>query len=152
MSSLMRYEPFRELETFARRFNDLFTSRDVFSNLPLFGENSTFSPKVDVSEDEQNIYIHVELPGLEKQDVKVTITDDNVLTIKGEKKKEEKQEDKSRNYFRIERSYGSFVRSFTLPENVNADAIEGSFDKGVLNVKLPKVAPKQTTEKEITVK
>jgi HSP20 family protein len=147
MSSLTRYEPFRELETFARRFNDMFTNSDLFSHLPMFGENGTFSPKVDISEDEQNIFIHAELPGLEKQDVKVTISDNSVLTIKGEKKKEDRQEDKSKNYLRVERSYGSFVRSFTLPENINADAIEG-----LLNVKLPKVAPKKTAEKEIAVK
>ncbi|MCS6807558.1 MAG: Hsp20/alpha crystallin family protein [Bacteroidota bacterium] len=151
MSTLLKqYEPLRELDSMMRRVSDILHSPFSFSMPSLWGSNNSFVPKVDISEDEKNVYVHVELPGMEKEHVKVTVSEDRVLTIKGERKKEEKHE--AKNYIRLETNYGSFMRSFVLPENVQEDAISGEFDKGFLKLMLPK---KETTqppkEKEIAL-
>jgi Molecular chaperone (small heat shock protein) len=98
-------------------------------------------PAVDVSEDEKEITVKAELPGLEAKDVELSL-ENNVLFIKGEKKFE--GEEKKENYLRIERSYGSFVRSVPLPREVKSEKVKARFDKGVLTVSLPK-AEKTTT-------
>ena len=100
-----------------------------------------------MTETDKQIEITAELPGLEEKDVQVNVAD-NVLTIRGEKKAEKEEKDKT--YQLVERSYGSFVRSLELPEGVNADAIKASIDKGVLKVTVPKPAPAQV--KKIDVK
>ena len=101
---------------------------------------SSFSPAVNVHEDDKAYAVSVELPGLKAEDVDIEV-DDGVLTLKGEKKFEAEKEDKG--YHLIERRYGSFTRRFTLPKTVNADGIEASMSDGILTVTLPKVeAPK----------
>lgn len=94
-----------------------------------------WSPAVDISEDEKEYVVKAELPDLKKEDVKVCVEDGD-LTISGERKFE--KEEKGKKYHRIERSYGSFVRSFTLPEGVSGDKVSASFKDGVLEVHLPK--------------
>ncbi len=105
-------------------------------------------PRVNISEDTNSIYIHAELPGLSQEDVKVSVTD-GILTLRGEKKKEVKHEE--RNYHRIERRYGEFVRQFTLPENVTLEGIKADFKNGVLEVTLPKATPEAPKEREIPI-
>ncbi len=95
-----------------------------------------FSLRADVAEDHDNVYMHLELPGIEKEHVSVNVSNDRVLTIKGERKNEFKEEGKS--FLRMERSYGSFERSFTLPANVKTDSINAQFEHGVLSLTLPK--------------
>src|SRR5579872_5925801 len=90
---------------------------------------TAYVPRVDISEDTNNIYVHAELPGLSKDNVKVTVSE-GILTIRGEKKHEEKKEDM--NYFRIERRYGEFARQFTLPDNVKEEEVNANFNNGVL--------------------
>jgi HSP20 family protein len=127
-----------------RVFDDVF--RDV---MPSF--NTGFNPnamRVDISEDDKNIYIEAELPGMKKEDVKVTI-EDGVLMIRGERKQE--TEEKKKNYHRVERVYGSFSRAFTLGENVDKDSIEAKYENGVLHLTLPKVEPVKNV-KEIALK
>jgi HSP20 family protein len=110
----------------------------------------TFSaPAVDVTEDEKVYKVSAELPGMEEKDIEVTVTGD-MLTLKGEKRAE--KEEKSRNYYVSERSYGSFQRNFMLPEGVDRDAIDAAFAKGVLTVTLPKTAQAQKEQKKIEVK
>jgi HSP20 family protein len=92
-------------------------------------------PSVDVSETEGEYQIKAELPEVKKEDVKVTV-EDGVLTIQGERKHE--KEEKGKKYHRVERSYGSFVRSFTLPDLVDEEKVKAEFKDGVLNVQLPK--------------
>lgn len=154
MSSVIKFEPLRELEHFARRFNTMFkhpfAHDDVFAAMPtVWSEGGNFVPKVDISEDDKQMFINIELPGMEKDDVKITVSDDKILTIKGEKKHEAKKEEK--NYLRVERSYGSFLRSFSLPENVKTDDIKGNFEKGILHLTLPKTEVKKPEEKVVTV-
>ncbi len=127
-----------------RVFDDVF--RDV---MPSF--NTGFNPnamRVDISEDEKNIYIEAELPGMKKEDVKVTV-EDGVLMIRGERKQE--TEEKKKNYHRVERVYGSFSRAFTLGENIDKDNIDAKYENGVLQLTLPKVEPVKNV-KEIALK
>lgn len=104
-------------------------------------------PPVDIVEKENEFLVHVELPGVDKNDVKINIAD-SVLTIKGEKKSV--TESKEKNYCRSERHYGSFQRSFSLPTSVKADKIEASYNNGILEISLPKV--EEAKPKEIEVK
>ncbi|MEN3027327.1 MAG: Hsp20/alpha crystallin family protein [Chlorobiota bacterium] len=147
--TLVRFEPFRGFESMLRRFDELF--EDMVRSFPArFFETSGFSPRVDITEDEQHIYIHAELPGVRKEDVKVSISEDRVLTIQGEKKEERKEE--GRNFLRMERVFGSFCRSFALPENVKIDEVDAKFENGVLTITLPKVTPSKPKEIEVQVR
>ena len=139
--------PFMSLQREVDRLFDDFTRGfPAFSSAGAAGA-AELLPSVDVTETDKQIEITAELPGLEEKDVQVNVAD-NVLTIRGEKKAEKEEKDKT---FRlVERSYGSFVRSLELPEGVNADAIKASIDKGVLKVTVPKPAPAQV--KKIDVK
>jgi HSP20 family protein len=102
---------------------------------------------VDLYEDKNDIVVKAELPGIEKDNVEVNLTD-HTLTIKGEKKKEE--EVKEENYYRTERSYGSFVRTVEIPKDVHADKVRANFKNGILEVRLPKT--EEAKAKEIKVK
>jgi len=106
-------------------------------------------PAVDVSEDNSAFKIAAELPGLEEKDVDVTVTGD-MLSLRGEKKQE--REEKDKNYYLSERSYGAFQRSFALPKSVDRDKISASFAKGVLTIVLPKTATARDEQKKIEVK
>lgn len=111
------------------------------------GEMDVSAPALDVFEDKDDVVIKAELPGIDKENIEVNLTD-NMLTIKGEKKKEE--EVKEENYYRCERSYGSFVRSVELPKAVHADKVKASFKNGILEVRVPKT--EEAKAKEIKVK
>lgn len=176
MSNIQRFEPFRELERISNEISqqaNSFFNRDsltTFFNTDFLGgtalsdvakrftmgnvfENplqNAFVPRVDVAEDENNIYFHVELPGMEKQDVSVVVNNDNVLVIKGERKNEFKEEGK--HFVRMERGYSTFERSFTLPANVQTEAINAQFDNGVLNITLPKAESSKVKHIAIDVK
>jgi len=99
------------------------------------GEMMAWGPNVDIVENPEGFEIHAELPGVKQEDVKITL-DNNVLTLSGEKRQEVK-EDKS-NYCRVERSYGRFERTFSLPTTIKADAVRASYEDGVLRIQLPK--------------
>jgi HSP20 family protein len=116
---------------------------------PFESRMGAFSPKVDVTENDKEIKISAELPGLEEKDIDVSLQKD-MLTIKGEKKEE--KEDKSKDYYRIERSYGSFSRTIPLPVEVETDKVEAKFKKGVLSITLPKTAKAVAETKKIAVK
>ncbi len=137
--SIMRWRPGRELATIRDEMNRLFD--EFFSGFP-FPERrrglmeGEWAPIVDVAETDENIVVTAELPGVKQNDVEITVVND-VLTLKGEKKEE--KEIKKENYHRIERSYGSFQRSITLPTGVQADKAKASYKDGVLTVTIPKV-------------
>jgi len=143
MTVLTRWEPIRELASLQERMNRLFS--DSFS--PVSSQEAlsagSFVPPVDVYEDEQGIRLKMEVPGIEEKDIDVCL-ENNLLTVKGERKLE--SETKEENYHRIERRYGSFTRSFTLPNTVNPEEVKAAYSKGVLTIKLGKRAdarPKQ---------
>ena len=110
---------------------------------------SDWNPSVDIAERESEYVVRVELPGVNKDDVRITLEDSH-LTIRGEKKQE--KESKEANYHRMERSYGSFQRSFALPASVKADKIEASYRDGILTVTLPKADEARRKQIEVKVK
>jgi len=133
--TLVRWDPFRELEEMSDRLNRAFT-RPVLRNGGK--EHLTVAdwvPTVDISETDGEYLIKAELPEVSKEDVNVTV-EDGVLTLQGERRQE--KEEKGKRYHRVERSYGSFVRSFTLPESVDEGAVKAEYKDGVLNLHLPK--------------
>jgi HSP20 family protein len=119
---------------------------DFFASAPERTGRGVWSPMVDVREDENNFYIEAELPGMSKEDIHLEV-EQNSLSIKGERKFEKK--DEGENYHFVERSYGSFYRSFTLPKNVNADGIAAEYKDGVLTVTVPKVEEVKPKKVEI---
>jgi HSP20 family protein len=146
MTLLTRWEPVREfssLQDRLNRMNRLF--RESYS--PESPEEAltttSFAPPVDIYEDEHNISLRMEVPGIDENDIDVRI-EGNTLTVHGERKLE--KDEKEENYRRIERQYGSFTRSFTLPNSVDPSQVSAHYDKGVLKISLAKKAeakPKQ---------
>jgi HSP20 family protein len=148
LSSFTRWNPLKELEDIEKRFASLLPSLAGNGDR----ESLTFaewSPSVDISEDEKEYVVKAELPDVKKEDVKVNV-EKGVLTITGERKFE--KEEKGKKYHRIERSYGNFTRSFTLPEAVKADMVSAEFKDGLLHVRLPKDESAKPKAVEIKVK
>ncbi|MEO1785306.1 Hsp20/alpha crystallin family protein [Thermodesulfobium sp. 4217-1] len=139
-SLLRSSDPFENLFTIQERinkvFNDLLPSSEVDST-------SRWVPAIDVFEKEGNIEIELEAPGIKEEDLKIKI-EDGMLIISGERKFE--KEDKKENYYRMERSYGSFSRSFSLPDNVERDKIGAKYENGLLKITLPKKPESQPKE------
>ena len=142
MTVLTRWEPFREFSTLQDRMNRLFRETQGNSQDETLTPSS-FAPAVDVYEDEHNVTLKIEVPGIDEKDIDVRI-ENNTLTVHGERKIE--KEEKEENYRRVERQYGSFTRTFNLPPSVDAEKVQADYDKGVLKITLPKKAeakPKQ---------
>ncbi len=141
---LTPWQPYREMEEMGRRFEDLFGRPflpALWRRFPL--EEMVWSPAIDVLEKEDKFVVKVELPGVKEEDVDVSVAGD-MLTISGEKQAE--SEVKKKGYYYSESSYGSFSRSITMPSTVDAGKFEASYDKGVLEITLPKapeVKPKK---------
>jgi HSP20 family protein len=143
MTVLTRWEPIRELANLQDRMNRLFND----SLSPITSQESlaagSFVPPVDVYEDEQGIRLKMEVPGIEEKDIDIRL-ENSMLTVRGERKLE--SETKEENYHRIERRYGSFTRSFSLPNTVNPEEVKASYSRGILTIALGKRAearPKQ---------
>ncbi len=150
MKSLVRWEPFDELPSLQRQMNRMF---DVFSGatalLP-FEENPNaleFGPPVDVYEYDQELTFKIEVPGIDEKDIKVEV-ENNVLTVHGERKLE--KDIKKENFHRMERHYGAFSRSFTLPSTVDANRIEANCVHGVLEIHMPKRAEARAKQIKVT--
>jgi HSP20 family protein len=144
--ALIRWEPAAELNTIQTEMNRLFNSLFDNPTRPSTGAATRrWVPAMDLVETGDHYVLRADLPGLSEKDVNVEL-DSNVLTISGERKAESSQERSG--YRRVERSYGSFSRSLTLPKGINAEAVEASFEHGVLEVRIPKpelVKPRKVT-------
>ena len=141
MTVLTRWDPFREFSTLQDRMNRLY--RDSYGEREEALTTSSFAPPVDVYEDEHNVTLKIEVPGIDEKDIDVRV-ENNTLTVHGERKFE--KEEKEENFRRVEQQYGSFTRSFTLPNTVDTDSIQANYDKGILKIQLAKRAeakPKQ---------
>ena len=157
MTVLTRFEPFRELSTLQDRMNRLFRASFDDAGRDESLTTSSFAPAVDVYEDEHKVSLKIEVPGIDEKDIDVRV-ENNTLTVHGERKIE--KEEKEENYRRVERQYGAFTRTFTLPTTVDTDNVAATYDKGVLKINLPKKAeakPKQIkvnvgTEKTLEAK
>jgi HSP20 family protein len=128
MTMITRIDPFRELASFFQSFEPSGKEQLTAGN---------FVPPVDVYEDEQNLVLKLEVPGVDEGDINVSV-ENNTLTIQGERKFE--KEEKEENFHRIERRYGSFLRTFKLPSTVDAEKVEASYEKGILKITLAKRA------------
>jgi len=143
MTFVTRWDPFREFSTIQDRMNRLFRDSYGTEGREEALTTTAFAPPVDVYEDEHNVTLKIEVPGIDEKDIDVRI-ENNTLTVHGERKFE--KEEKEENYRRVERQYGSFTRTFTLPNTVDQESVQADYDKGVLKVKLAKKAeakPKQ---------
>ena len=146
MNSITRWDPFRNISSLQEQVNRLFES-----SLPDRGDNSaltTWTPAVDIYETENELVLKADLPDINEKDLDVRV-ENNMLSIGGERKFE--QQVKEDNYLRIERTYGSFSRSFGLPNTVNTEAIKAEYENGVLTVELPKRAESKPKQVKISV-
>ena len=145
--AVVRWEPFRELSSLQSEMNRLFNA--AFGDMPNGGTGGAprrWMPAMDLLETDDDFVLRADLPGMTESDVNVEL-EDNVLTISGERKSE--HEEKREGYYRVERAFGSFSRSLTLPQGVDADSVNASFEKGVLEVRVPK--PEQRKPRKITI-
>jgi HSP20 family protein len=147
--ALIRWEPAREIGTIQSEMNRLF---NTFFDTPTSVSNGAalrrWIPAMDLVETEGEYVLKADLPGLSEGDVKIEV-EDSVLTVSGERKAE--HEERKDGYYRIERSSGSFRRSLTLPEGVDPEAVKATFDRGVLEVHVPKPEQRKPRKVEITV-
>ena len=144
--TLVRWQPVRELSSLQNDMNRLVNT--FFDTTTANGGTSPrrWIPAMDLVEEGDHYVLRADLPGLNEDDVKVEL-EDNVLTISGERRSE--HEDKKEGYYRIERASGSFSRSLTLPEGVDSDSVHANFDKGVLEVSIPK--PEQRKPRRVAI-
>ena len=144
--SIARWNPWRELE-------DVFTQYAKAGAGPRAGDHEAirggdWAPRVDIAETDKEFVIKAEIPEVQKEDVKVTV-DKGVLAIRGERKQEKEEKDKK--FHRIERHYGSFIRSFTLPENVEERGTKATFKDGMLTIQLPKTTLAKERSVEVKI-
>ncbi len=141
MTVVTRWDPFRELNALQSRMNRLFEQQ--YSGREESLTAGAFVPPVDIYEDEHSIQLKLEVPSIDEKDLDIKV-ENNTLTVSGERKFE--SEEKEENFHRVERRYGSFTRSFTLPNTVSTEEIQADYDQGVLKIRLAKRAeakPKQ---------
>ncbi len=148
--ALVRWEPARELHTIQQEMNRLFnTFFDVPAGTTTSGGNGgarRWVPAMDLVETDEHFVLRADLPGMGEDDVKIEL-EDNVLTVAGERKAE--HETNQEGFYRVERSFGAFQRSLTLPKGIDADAVAASFDRGVLEVRIPKPEERKPRRIEI---
>lgn len=147
---LARWDPFRDMEEMFDRYSrslNLPMRMRHGHDLPLV-EGGNWLPRVDVSETEKQYQITAEIPGIKKEDVKISI-EDHVLTVRGERKEE--KEEKGRKFHRVERYFGTFSRSFDLPQDIDEDHIDATFKDGLLTLEIPKKEMEKTKSIEVQV-
>jgi HSP20 family protein len=146
--ALVRWEPVRELSSLQSEMNRLFnTFFDTPANAGNSGNLRRWVPSMDLAETDTHFVLRADLPGVNEEDVSIEL-EDNVLTVAGERKAE--QEEKKEGFYRVERSFGQFRRSLTLPEGVDAESIAATFDRGVLEVRIPK--PEERKPHRVAIK
>lgn len=144
--ALIRWEPAREISSLQQEMNRLF---NTFFDAPASGAAARrWVPAMDLVETEDHFVLRADLPGVSESDVDLSL-EENVLTLKGERKAE--HEARGEGFYRVERATGVFSRSLTLPEGVDGDAIAATFDKGVLEVRIPKPEQRRPRKLQITV-
>src|SRR4051795_11139830 len=146
--AIVRWEPFRELATLQNEVNRLFNT--AYDDAPASGNNGgtlrRWMPAMDLVETEDHFVLRADLPGLGEEDVNIEV-EDRVLTISGERKAE--HEATKEGYHRVERAFGAFSRSLTLPEGIDPDAVAATFERGVLEVRIPK--PEERKPRKVSI-
>jgi HSP20 family protein len=146
MTYITRFEPFREFTTLQNQLNRVF--QDFGRGNDELLTSGTFVPAVDIYEDQHSLNLKLEVPGIEQKDLDIQL-ENNTLTVRGERRFEE--EEKEENFHRIERRYGSFARSFTLPNTVETDNVQATYENGILKIKLAKRAEAKPKQIKVTV-
>ena len=141
-----RFEPFREFASLQNQMNRLLQQEPQGSEESLL--QTRFAPPVDIYEDEHSYTLKLEVPGIDEKDVDVKL-ENNTLTVSGERKFE--KDEKEENYRRVERRYGSFVRSFTLPATIDSENVTADYDKGLLKIRLAKKAEAKPKQIKVTI-
>lgn len=144
--SLVKWEPMREMEELFDRFAKSFGPLRLGKGEGM--SSADWSPRVDIAETPEEFVVKAELPEVNKDDVHVTV-EDGMLTLRGERKQE--KEEKGKKFHRIERSYGSFARSFMLPDNVDPTKLKAAFKDGMLTIQLPKTGESKSQALEVKV-
>src|SRR3954469_1003996 len=144
--TIVRWEPLRELSSLQNEMNRLFNT--VFDPPVANGGNRRWVPAMDLVETADDFVLRADLPGMRQEEVKIEV-EDTVLTVSGERKAE--HEAREEGFYRLERAFGAFSRSLTLPKGVNAEAVSASFSNGVLEVHIPKPEPVKPRRIEIAV-
>lgn len=148
--AIVRWDPFKDLESLQSRMNRVFSDALLRARGTEEGLlEGAWRPAVDIFEDEANFVVKAEVPEVDPQAIDIRV-EENILTIKGERKVE--REEKKENYHLMERSYGTFQRSFTLPASIEREKIKANYDKGILTVTLPKKEEKKPRQVKIEVK
>jgi HSP20 family protein len=156
--TVYRWEPRRDFEIAGKRlrsfFNDVEDAVAAGMKNGVHIELGTFSPRVDISESKDAVYLRAELPGMKADDVKITLAE-GMITLRGAKKRPGAESTEATSGFetfhRIERSHGEFMRQFTLPDNLNEDSVEANFADGVLEVRIAKKDPEKPREREVKI-
>ncbi len=143
--TFVKFEPLREFENLNTRLHKFFGEFPANVDLGI-----SFSPRADVFADDKNFFVEAELPGMKKNEIKISLQD-NILTISGEKKKSDEDNDK-KEYFRNERIFGHFSRSFTLPEDIDPTSTGAIFEDGILRISIGKKETGAVKEKNIEIK
>ncbi len=133
--AIIRWDPFRDIITLREKMNRLFEDAVISRGEDKDMISSTWTPTVDIYENENSLVLTAEVPGVDENNIEIKI-EDNTLTLKGERNFE--KETSEENYHRIERSYGSFYRSFSIPRNIDQEKIKAEHDNGVLRITMPK--------------
>ncbi len=146
--AIVKYNPFRDLRAMQEQMNrllDMAWNREIGEEL----REGIWQPPVDIYEDENSVVIKAELPGVDQKEIDIRI-EDNTLTLRGERK--HSQEVKKENYHRVERFYGTFQRSFSLPHTIDQEHVKATCDQGVLTITLPKREEKKPKQINVEVK
>lgn len=141
----LRFDPFRGFETVIKKFNEI--ASDLEKGVVV--EKGSFAPRVDIYEDEANLYIYAEVAGIKKENISIKINDERMLVLSGSKEREAIED--GRNYVRTERRFGEFSRSFVLPDNVDLEKIKANYNNGVLEITISKKAPEPPKEVVISI-
>ena len=145
--AIIRWDPFRDMVTLREKMNRMF--EDIFSQRSGEGKEMvtcSWAPAVDIFETEKELVLSAEIPGIDEKDIEIKV-EDNTLSLKGERKFE--KETKEENYHRLERSYGSFFRAFTLPNSIDPERIQAAHENGVLKITMPKREERQPRKVKI---
>lgn len=142
---VVRFNPARGFESVYNKMNELFGDMDKSFSLEVGG----FNPRADIIEEEKQVTIYIELPGIAKEQVNISINEDRILNIKGEKKVSQQCEGKS--FIRNERQFGEFSRKFVLPDNLDIEHVSANYDKGLLTLTINKIEPPKPKEININV-
>ncbi len=144
--TMLRFEPFRGFESVMKKIGDI--AADLEKGV-VVEKGSSFNPRVDMYEDDKNIYLFAEIPGMAKEDVQIKLSEERILSLKGSKTR--KGDDEGKAYIRSERRFGEFTRNFVLPDNIETDKIKAAYNNGMLEIIIAKKEPEPPKEIEISI-